>query len=295
MPTQARKRGVVYRQNRPKAIKPFLKWAGGKQWLSRHLAHIVPARSGTYYEPFLGGGSLYFTTRPTKAALSDANPRLVETYEALRDDPHGIIAVLAGWSNDTPTYYEVRSSSYANRVHRGAQFIFLNRTCWNGLYRVNRQGQFNVPFGNHGRAVFHPDHLMEVSRALRGAALRHGDFEQTLVTATRGDFVYLDPPYASLHARNGFRQYNERLFGWPDQERLARVALELANRGCSVVISNADNDEVLGLYEGFFHRVVSRHSVLAAKPRSRRATTELVILSDSGLTESFDEWVQLCR
>ena len=292
MPTQARKRGVVYRQNRPKTIKPFLKWAGGKQWLSRHLAHLVPAGSGTYYEPFLGGGSLYFTARPTKAVLSDSNPRLVETYEALRDDPQGVIAVLEGWSNDTQTYYEVRSGAYADRVQRGAQFIFLNRTCWNGLYRVNRQGQFNVPFGNHGRAVFDSQHLLDVSGALRGAVLRQGDFEQTLVTAACGDFVYLDPPYASLHARNGFRQYNQRLFGWHDQVRLASVAVELARSGCSVVVSNAHDEEILELYQGFLHRVVSRHSVLAANPRSRRTTTELVILSDSHLTESFDKWVR---
>ena len=291
MPRQVVKRREEDGKGRAQAVKPFLRWAGGKQWLSRHLAHLVPAGSGTYYEPFVGGGALYFTARPSKAVLSDANPRLVETYEALRDDPQGVIAVLAGWSNDTQTYYEVRSGAYADRLHRGAQFIFLNRTCWNGLYRVNRQGQFNVPFGNHGRAVFDPDHFMEVSGALRGAVLRHGDFEQTLATATGGDFVYLDPPYASLHARNGFRQYNQRLFGWRDQERLASVAVELVRRGCSVVVSNAHNEEILGLYQGFLHRVVSRHSVLAAKPRSRRTTTELVILSDSHLTESFDEWV----
>ena len=291
MPRQVNKPREDDGKGGAQAVKPFLKWAGGKRWLSHHLAHIVPAEAGTYYEPFVGGGSLYFAARPSNAVLSDANPRLIETYEALRDDPHGVIGVLAGWSNDTQTYYEVRSSSYASRVHRSAQFIFLNRTCWNGLYRVNREGKFNVPFGNHGRTVFDPDHLVEVSNALRGAVLRRGDFEKTLVTATSGDFVYLDPPYASLHARNGFRQYNELLFDWKDQERLARVSLELASRGCSVVVSNANNDEVLGLYEGFFHRVVSRHSVLAAKPRSRRKTTELVILSDSGLTESFDGWV----
>ena len=156
MPTQVVKRREEDGKGRAQAVKPFLRWAGGKQWLSRHLAHLLPAGSGTYYEPFVGGGSLYFTARPTKAVLSDSNPRLVETYEALRDDPQGVIAVLEGWSNDTQTYYEVRSGAYADRVHRGAQFIFLNRTCWNGLYRVNRQGKFNVPFGNHGRAVFDP-------------------------------------------------------------------------------------------------------------------------------------------
>ena len=136
-----------------------------------------------------------------------------------------------------------------------------------------------------------PDHLLEVSGALRGAVLRQGDFEQTLATAACGDFVYLDPPYASLHASNGFRQYNQRLFGWHDQERLAGIAVELARRGCSVVVSNAHSEEILELYQGFSHRVVSRHSVLAANPRSRRTTTELVIFSDSHLTESFDEWV----
>ena len=276
----------------PKVIKPFLRWAGGKQWLSRQLAHLVSTGTGTYYEPFVGGGSLYFTALPAEAVLSDINPRLIDTYETLRDDPLGLIAVLTGWNNDAQTYYEVRRTQYTDSIHRAAQLIFLNRTCWNGLYRVNGQGQFNVPFGHHNRPVFDSDHLLEVSNVLRAAKLRRGDFEQTLATASCGDFVYLDPPYTALHTRKGFRQYNERLFGWHDQERLAHVAVELAKRGCSVVVSNAHHEEVLDLYQGFLHRVVSRHSILAADPQSRRVTTELVILSDSRLSESFDGWVK---
>ena len=269
--------------DRSRKVKPFLRWVGGKQWISGQLAKLIPASTGTYYEPFLGGGSLYFTALPDRAVLSDVNQRLVETYQGLRDTPFEVMVVLERWDNDERTYYRVREMDFADRIHRVAQFIYLNRTCWNGLYRVNRQGKFNVPFGNHGRAVFDAQHLLEVSRALENAEVHCGDFDQILSRAQHGDFVYLDPPYTSLHASNGFRQYNEILFSWQDQQRLGHTAASLAERGCVVLVSNANHDAVLKLYPGFSHRQVSRHSILAARPKFRRVTSELLIASDSNL------------
>ena len=269
--------------DRPQRLKPFLRWAGGKQWLSRALARLIPDEIGTYYEPFLGGGSLYFASLPSKAVLSDLNPRLVETYQELRDNPRELIGILAPWVNDKQTYYRIRDSTFLEKTHRVAQFIYLNRTCWNGLYRVNQQGRFNVPFGYHGRAVFDADHLLHISRALRDAELQCGDFEKILAGAKKGDFVYLDPPYTAFHEKNGFRQYNERLFSWEDQMRLGNVAVNLAEKGCHVIVSNANHDEILELYPGFCHSQVSRHSVLAASPKYRRVTTELLIASGPNL------------
>ena len=264
-------------------VKPFLRWAGGKQWISGQLANSIHAEIGTYYEPFLGGGSVYFSALPRKAVLSDLNPRLVEAYQALRDTPLAVIAILGKWENDKQTYYRVRQQEFGDLVHRVAQFIYLNRTCWNGLYRVNRQGKFNVPFGNHGRAVFNTQHLLEVSRALKNAEVHHGDFDQIVCRAEKGDFVYLDPPYISLHSKNGFRQYNESLFSWKDQQRLGRTAVRLAERGCHVVVSNANHNTVIELYPGFSYREVSRHSILAASSKFRRVTTELLIASEPKL------------
>ena len=180
-----------------------MRWAGGKQWLSGQLAKLVPESTCSYYEPFLGGGSLYFAALPKNAVLSDLNPRLVETYQTLRDGPNELINVLGRWVNDRETYYHVREATFSDSTHRAAQFIYLNRTCWNGLYRVNRQGKFNVPFGNHGRPVFDSNHLFQVSDALRDVVVSCGDFERMLAQAGKGDFVYLDPPYISLQSNGG--------------------------------------------------------------------------------------------
>jgi DNA adenine methylase len=260
-------------------VKPFLRWAGGKQWLAHRLARLIPEHNHTYYEPFLGGGSLFFAARPKRAILGDINERLIETYQVLRDRPKDLIPVLSQWENDEKTYYKVRAAEYADNIWRAAQFIYLNKTCWNGLYRVNRQGHFNVPFGYNNRRVFDKTHLLEASEVLQNAKLIYCDFQQLLKMATAGDFVYLDPPYTVLHSRNGFRRYNEKLFSWQDQVRLARTARELAHRGCLVVVSNADNEDVLSLYPDFFHQKVSRHSVLAADPKWRRKTGEALLVS----------------
>ena len=210
-----------------RGLKPFLRWAGGKQWISRKLAQAIPHDSGTYYEPFLGGGSLFFATLPDKAVLSDINSRLVETYQVVRDNPFVVIPILEGWKNDEHTYYRIRGTEFDEPSFRAAQFIYLNRTCWNGLYRVNKEGKFNVPFGNHGRTIVNTDHLLKISRALRNAEILCADFCTTTMHAKMGDFVYMDPPYTSFQRSNGFRQYNEIPFSWNDQERLARAAVEI--------------------------------------------------------------------
>lgn len=265
------------------SIKPFLRWAGGKQWLAQRLAGVMPKDNRTYYEPFLGGGSLFFAARPKRAVLGDTNERLINTFRVLRDQPRDLIRILSQWSNDRDTYYAVRSTNGHDEVWNAAQFIYLNKTCWNGLHRVNKQGQFNVPFGNHDRNVFDEAHLLTVSQALQAAELRCCDFQDMLQSAEQNAFVYMDPPYTVLHSQNGFRQYNEKIFSWHDQIRLARVAHDLADRGCIVVISNADNAEVLDLYPEFHYQRVSRHSILAANPKYRRKTQEALLVSSACL------------
>ena len=250
-----------------KQVKPFLRWAGGKQWLSRHLSTLLGNCTGTYFEPFLGGASVYFSALPQNAVLSDLNARLIETYQQLKTMPDQIISLLDHWNNDEETYYEVRNLDSTDTVCRAAQFIFLNRTCWNGLYRVNRQGTFNVPFGHHGRTVFDPQHLLDASQALQNAELHHADFDEVLEQAQKADYVYLDPPYTTPLHPNGFRQYNESDFTWHDQVRLARTAESLSKR----------------------------YSILAASSKYRRPTTELLIASDASLLPFIDLEIALNR
>ena len=270
-----------------KPLKPLLRWAGGKQWLAKRLCRMIPDGIGTYYEPFLGGGSLFFAAAPRLAILSDLNARLIETYQMLKSDPDAIIKILTQWANDTVTYYKIRESNYTKRTFRAAQLIYLNRTCWNGLYRVNQAGRFNVPFGNHGRSIFDRSHVLEVANALKNATLLTGDFADIVAKAGSGDFVYFDPPYTTLDGNSGFSKYNESMFTWGDQKRLGHTAVTLAERGCHVIVSNANYDPILALYPGFCNIVVSRQSILAANSKNRRKTSELVLCSSTALAENF--------
>ena len=288
-PKHAERFGLARTRTQAVPLRPFLRWAGGKQWIARQLARLIPPDSGTYYEPFLGGGSLYFAALPTAAVLSDVNPRLIETYQLLKDHPLAVISVLEGWSNDQDSYYRVREMDFGDAIARVAQFIYLNRTCWNGLYRVNRQGKFNVPFGNHGRAVFDTSHFLTISNTLKDAEIRCGDFDQVLQQAGPGDFVYLDPPYVASSTNKGFSKYNVETFTWSDQQRLGRTALALAARNCHVLVSNIGKSEIIDLYPGFSHREVSRHSILAASSRFRRITTEFLLASEPGLLQALGD------
>jgi DNA adenine methylase len=268
-------------------IKPFLKWAGGKQWLSHRLIKIIPENRYTFYEPFLGGGSLFFAARPKLAILGDTNARLIETYIMVRDCPHDVIQILSEWPNEKEVYYQVRSKEYSDKSQRAAQFIYLNKSCWNGLYRVNQEGKFNVPFGNNKRDIYNEKHILQASNILKNTTLVCYDFQEVVETAKTGDFVYLDPPYTVIHSKNGFRRYNEKLFSWNDQVRLANAARDLAKRGCHVVVSNADNEKVLELYPDFIHLRLVRHSTIAANALRRRQTQESLFLFLQDVT--FDE------
>ena len=275
-------------KNAKHPLKPLLRWAGGKQWLANKLSRLIPDSIGTYYEPFFGGGSLFFAALPKNAVLSDLNARLMETYEMIRSQPNETMSVLGGWPNDESTYYRVREKLFVSQVSRAAQFIYLNKTCWNGLYRVNRLNRFNVPFAYHGRQVFDASHVLKVSAALGNATLKIGDFGDVVQSAKGGDFVYFDPPYVTNRSKTGFSRYTAHQFDWLDQKRLADTAVKLADRGCSVVVSNANYEPIISLYADFSPVVISRHSILAADPRSRGVIDELVLCSDPELKSKLE-------
>ena len=260
------------------AASPFLRWAGGKRWLSRIIRDIAPSKFGTYHEPFLGSGAIFFSLTPSKAELSDSNRRLIEAFEIVRDSPEQVIKRLGAYDYTREEYYRVRSGRPRTQIGGAARFIYLNRTCWNGLYRVDRSGTFNVPYGKRG--LFHSvdaERIRIAASALKTASLYYQDFEVALRSVKSGDFVFLDPPYTVTHGDNGFLLYNERIFSWEDQERLAAAVREVDQKGAFFMLTNANHDSVASLYDGFPKRPLERASILAANPNNRRSVTELVI------------------
>ena len=267
----------------PQPITPFLKWAGGKRWLARRHQHLFDTEYVRYIEPFLGGASVFFTLRPSNAVLADCNERLIETYVEIRRDPDGIAASLKRYQrlHSEGFYYSERKRRYANSASkRAAQLIYLNRTCWNGLYRVNLSGEFNVPRGTKSRVVLETDDFGEVASALRGARLLAQDFEDTLRMAGDGDLVYVDPPYTAKHNHNGFLKYNERIFSWDDQVRLKKALAAAVERGAKVALSNADNPAVKELYRDLGEvQTLRRKSAISGKAQYRGQTDELMVRS----------------
>lgn len=265
-------------------LVPFLKWPGGKRWFVCHYSDLLPAGFGTYIEPFLGAGAIYFHLNPKKAILGDVNQELVDTYRAIQTDWQALknsLRYRQRRHNKDPDgyYYWLRSRSPSDIMQRASRLIYLNRTCFNGIYRVNRKGQFNVPRGDKSKVVIETDDFSAMSKALAGAELIAGDFEALIDRASAGDFVFCDPPYTVRHNYNGFRKYNEILFSWTDQVRLAAALTRAAYRGSKVLCTNANHQSVRDLYVApvFEHRVVSRYSRISADKSSRRHFEELII------------------
>jgi DNA adenine methylase len=259
----------------PDAVRPLIKWAGGKRRLVPEILKISPAKFGTYYEPFLGGGAFFFSILPSRAVLGDLNRELMNMYRQIQDRPESVRRSLRQLRNSEIDYYRIRSARSKSEVRRAARLIYLCSLSFNGIYRQNFQGDFNVPYGrrNHirpGNAI----HIEEVSNALKGHILRDGDFEITVRDAQRGDFIYFDPPYTVAHGDNGFVRYNDHIFSWSDQKRLASLALRLKRAGCKVIVSNADHPSIRNLYASFRSLRIERHSLMSASSKFRRSVYE---------------------
>lgn len=259
---------------------PFLKWAGGKRWLAPHLQNAIPKTFNAYIEPFLGGAALFFALQPNRAILSDINADLIATYGAVRDNWQLVRRYLGEFAGGhcKLQYYRARSEVYRSRFRSAARFIYLNRVCWNGLYRVNLRGEFNVPLGTKTTVLLNSDDFAGVSKLLTRASLFSCDFEKTIDAAEEGDFVFIDPPYITAHNFNGFIKYNEKLFGWDDQVRLRNAVERAKLRGARILISNADHVSIRELYDGLGQiKSIERPSVIAASADCRHSTTELLI------------------
>ncbi|MFZ6673170.1 DNA adenine methylase [Undibacterium sp. Xuan67W] len=263
-----------------KEIKPFLKWAGGKRWLASKFPEFFPDTFNKYLEPFLGSGSIYFHLKPEIAILSDLNSELIETYSAIKNDWQKVFdhLVIHQRNHCKDYYYEVRGKNYESEFTRAAKLIYLNRTCWNGLYRVNLKGEFNVPIGTKNKVINAEESFFEIANLLQNAELINEDFESIVDRAITGDFLFVDPPYTVKHNYNGFVKYNENLFAWDDQIRLRDALIRAASRNVKILLTNACHESVIQLYEDFFQiNIVERASVISGSNVGRGSYEEIIV------------------
>ncbi len=243
---------------------------------------MIPSYSGTYFEPFLGAGALYFQLRPPKAYLSDINAELINAYQQVRDNIEPLVTRLQKLRHNKKTFSTVANSSPKTELGRAVRFIYLNRTSWNGLYRVNAGGRFNVPIGKHKYPTICDEPMLRrASNTLATAQLVCCDFEEILNLTKPKDLIYLDPPYAtsSKNGANGFTSYNSKLFSLTDQERLASVAHQLVNKGCLVLISNSAHATIDALFERYYRLDLTRASRIAGIVEKRTIVKERLFAS----------------
>jgi DNA adenine methylase len=265
---------------------PFIKWVGGKGRLKHALEALMPkgVELMRHVEPFTGGGALFFARAPERALLCDINRDLIHTYEAVRDDVSGVIRGLERLAkgHDKERYYEVRERYNArdgqSRAERSAMFIYLNKTCFNGLYRVNRRGEFNVPMGRYTNPnILDRDVLFAASSALARAEIKCAPFETLLESAKPGDFVYMDPPYEPVSRTANFTAYAQDGFAQEDQRRLRDVYRELDRRGSKLMLSNSDVPFIRELYRGYRIDVVKAPRAVSCDASARGPVNEVVV------------------
>ena len=262
--------------------RPFLKWAGGKRQLLPELLPRVPERFKAYHEPFVGGGALFFELASTdtlgKAHLSDVNGPLIDTYLAVKDHVEEVITRLKKHRNEESYFYEVRKQNPIKLAIRAARLIYLNKTCFNGLYRENRSGQFNAPFGFYKKPnICDEKNLRAVSQVLRKVDISRRSYLSVLGKAKKGDFVYFDPPYYPLTETSKFTGYDRGGFTKDDQRELRDTFSELSERGVQVMLSNSDTPPVRELYDSFRIDRVDANRPINCKGDRRGKVSELVI------------------
>ncbi|MFR0568211.1 Dam family site-specific DNA-(adenine-N6)-methyltransferase [Bifidobacterium apri] len=269
-------------------VKPILKWAGGKSQMLDVLLPKVPTHYGKYIEPFFGGGALFFALRPENAVIADSNPELVNLYTQIRDHVEDVISTLAGYKNEREQFLQVRSLDWTKLppVDAAARTIYLNKTCFNGLYRVNRRGQFNTPFGKYKNPkICDAQALRAASKALRNAMIVCGDYATVLAEyAEPDDFVFLDPPYIPVSEYSDFKRYTKEQFGIADHLRLAVEFSRLHSLGCHLLLTNSNHPLVHDLYGQYEIQVIPTKRSVACKASSRTGEDTLVIAEPESKT-----------
>ncbi len=279
---------MVQLSSPPIAIRPFLKWAGGKRQLIPELLKYVPDFSGRYYEPFIGGGALLLTLQPEVATISDRNAELINCYRAVKDSVDDLIQHLKQHRNEKDYFYEVRSwdrqTEFATKTaeQRAARIIFLNKTCYNGLFRVNSKGQFNAPFGRYKNPTIADETVLRSVSAYFNRAdvtICLTDFAAAMAEADHNDFVYFDPPYDPVSTTASFTGYYRNGFDRTEQQRLKSVVDDLTARGCKVLLSNAYTDFIRDLYQDYRCVRVSATRAINSNATKRGKVDEILVMN----------------
>lgn len=262
------------------SIKPFLKWAGGKTQLLPELTKYAPENFNKYIEPFIGGGSFFFNLNPDNAIISDSNEELIITYKAIKNSVEEVISSLRKFKHEEEFYYNIRALNpeTLSNVDRAARLIYLNKTCFNGLYRVNKKGQFNVPYGKGNNTIYNPDNLRDTSEFLQNTIIEHSDYSAILKKhAKSGDFVFLDPPYYPVSKNADFQRYTKEFFYHEDQIKLKDEFDRLVQLGCHVLLTNSDHPFILELYSDYEIKIIETRRMISSKASTRRGVDIIVI------------------
>lgn len=262
-------------------VRPFLRWAGSKRLVVPQIRDMLPSDFGTYYEPFLGAGSLYLALQPKDAHLGDALEPLVVTWQAIRDVPEDVLGSLQEWSFGKETYDWLKRQKFTTAASRAAQFLYLNRGAYGGLWRVNRAGEFNVPWSAPKTpSPTDEENIRAVSKVLSGGTHLHcAGFAETVASARQGDLVFMDPPYSKGRPERPFIHYNEKLFDWDQQVLLAAEAERLRKLGATVLVTNSTHPDIKELYPNFETQDLKRHSSLGSAPTRSMHLIERVFIS----------------
>ncbi|WP_066506884.1 DNA adenine methylase [Abyssisolibacter fermentans] len=260
--------------------KPFIRWAGGKSWLIPHVKSIIlNLEYRNYYEPFIGGGAIFFSLQQKKNVyLSDINPELIDSYISIRDHPNLIIKELKHYTNTESEYYRIRALEPDNMIERAARFIYLNQTSYNGLYRVNKKGKYNVPYGHRQNLNYNYDRLRIASQKLQKVRIHCEDFSKKKYRIREGDLIFLDPPYTVSHNNNGFIEYNQNLFSLDDQKRLSKYIDYIKSKGAYYILTNAAHNAIKEIFtkEGDSLTPLDRHSLIGGKKAKRSLISEYI-------------------
>lgn len=279
----------LYETNQKLALaQPFLKWAGGKRQLLPEIKKYLPKKYNTYFEPFVGAGALFFDQQPKNAIINDVNTELINCYEVIKNLSIDLIEDLKKHKNNEKYFYKVReldrTKEFKNLsiVERASRIIYLNKTCYNGLFRVNRQGQFNAPFGRYKNPnIVNSETIKAINRLLNrnSVEILNTDFAKAVSSAKRNDFIYFDPPYDPVSDTASFTGYSSNAFGKSEQERLKDLFEELTRRGCKVMLSNSATDFIYDLYKDYNVIRIQANRNINSVGTNRKKIDEFLILN----------------
>ena len=266
-------------------MHPFLRWAGGKKWLVRRIiTSFDVSKYSSYHEPFVGGGAMLFYYQPKNAFISDSNEQLIQTYITVRNSVDEIIEVIRGFGRTEEDYYAVRGLQTDDNVIRAAKFIYLNQLSYNGIYRVNSTGGYNVPWGKRVNYQFDFENLTKVSNYLQGVQINSMDFEDCIDNVGQNALVFLDPPYTHSKVLNGFIQYNQKVFTEEDQGRLSSLIDRIKDRDAYYILTNADHPRIREIFDKHDNIIpITRSSGIGGK-NAQRGEYEECIFTNTNLT-----------